>query len=245
MIRILVLCAVLAGASAGQAQSTGRHRPVSAPVDTVAAAAPTRWHVALNLGFASAGDLFRARAGGTVPWTPEGGAPFSSREFMATLDEGFAYGISARRDISAWFSLRADAEFTELPVTAAARVGETVRVYEYDNLSLTSFTLGVEARLARSASYLYLTAAAGATVADAAGGDAYDQTALAARFGGGWHQALNPALACRLEICNTLQSIELEDYRPPTSRSLYPDVTIENQAPQSILRLQAALVASF
>lgn len=245
MIRVLVLCAMLAAASASQAQSTGRHRPAAAPADTVAMVVASPWHIVLNFGAASAGDLFRVRAGGAVPWDPEGGAPFGSAEFVATLDEGFAYGVSILRDLSPWFALRADAAFTELPLTAEARVGETVRIFEYDDVALTSFTVGLEAKLTRSPSYPFLTAALGTTIADAAGSEAYDQTVLAGRYGAGWHQVLSQALAFRLEVCNTMLSLDFEDYRPPSPLPIYPAATVEDLGPQSILRLQAGLVASF
>jgi hypothetical protein len=248
MIRNLILAVVLAAATVAQAQSdTGRHRPQPppAPPEAVTATAPSAWHIGLNFGLASSGDLFRARSPGNGPWDPEGGTPFGSSDFVVTFDEGFAYGVSVLRDLGAWVSLRADAAFTQLPMTAEARVGETVRIYEYDDLSLASFTAGVEVRLTRAASHPYLSAGVGATVAGSSRTDAHDQTVFAGRFGVGFHQVLSPSLALRLEIANTRQSLDFEDYLPPTTLPVYPSVTVENLGPQNILGMTAGLVASF
>jgi hypothetical protein len=239
------LLALLATAAAAQAQSdTGRHRPPAAQ-EVAAVAATPAWHIGLNFGLASAGDLFRARAGGSVPWDPEGGTPFGSADFVVTLDEGFAFGLSVLRDFGPWLRVRADAAFTQLPMTAEAKVGETVRLYEYDDLSVASFTAGVEAQLTQAPSYPYLTAGVGATVADGGQTDAYDQTTLTGRFGAGYHQALAPSLALRLEISSTVQSMGFEDYQPPTTLPIYPAVEVEDLGPQYILGIAAGLVANF
>ncbi len=248
MSRPLLLTIMLAVASVAHAQSdTGRHRPVPAPPAPAQSqrAAGSAWHVVLNLGLASAGDLFGASAGGSVPWNPEGGPSFGSPEFVVTLDEAFLYGVSVLRDLGPWISLRADAAFTRLPMTAEARVGETVRLYEYDDLSITTFGLVVEGRLTRAASHPYLFAGAGATIAGGAQTDAYDQTVLAGRFGAGFHQVLAPSLALRLEICDTLQDLDFADYSPPVDLPIYPAVEVENLGPQHILGATLGLVAGF
>jgi hypothetical protein len=247
MIRVLSLLGALALAACAQAQSdSGRHRP-SPPPPLAGVAGPdsSAWHVGLNLGFASGGDLFRVRAGGTVPWDPEGGRSFGSAEFLVTLDEGFAYGATIQRDLGSWLKIDAGASFTRLPMTAAARVGETVRVYEYDDLSVAWFGLGLEARLTRGRSHPFVTAGGGLTIADGARADSYDQTVLAGRFGVGYQQTISTAMALRLEIVDTVQSLDFGDYRPPTSRVPYPEVEVINQGPQHILGLGAGLVAGF
>ncbi len=244
-----LVTAVLATATAAaHAQSdTGRHRPepVATPSATTALDDGSAWHIALNVGLATAGDLFRAGAGGSVPWDPEGGPSFGSPEFVATLDEGFAYGVSVLRDVGPWLRVRADAAFTQLPITAEARVGETVRLYAYDDLSVATFGVALEGRLIRDPSHPYLLAGVAATVASAVGTDAYDQTVVALRFGAGYHQVLSRALALRFEVCNTMQSLDFEDYQPPVGLPIYPDVEIENLEPQHILALLAGLVATF
>jgi hypothetical protein len=246
MRRLLFVTVLFATATTVHAQSdTGRHRPASATQEVSAPGSGSAWHISVNLGLASAGDLFRARAGGSIPWDPEGGASFGSPEFVVTLDEGFAYGVSILRDLGPWLRARADAVFTQLPMTAEARVGETVRLYEYDDIAVAVFGLGLEVRLTRAPSHPYLMAGAGVTTAGGARTDAYDQTVLAARFGAGYQQVLATSLALRFEICNTLQSIDFEGYRPPTSLAVYPNVTVENLGPQNILGFTASLVANF
>jgi hypothetical protein len=130
-------------------------------------------------------------------------------------------------------------------MTAEARVGETVRLYEYDDLSVTSVVVALEGRLTRSPSHPYLVAGVGATIADAAGTDAYDQTVLAGRLGAGYHHVLTRSLALRFEVSSTLQTIDFEDYRPPVDLPLYPAVDVENRGPQYILGLTGGLVATF
>jgi hypothetical protein len=248
MRRFLLVTVMLATAAAACAQSdTGRHHPVPAPTQSEVSAKVTgsTWYIGLNFGLPSGDDLFRVRAGGSTPWDPEGGAPFGSSDFTVTLDEGFAYGVSILRDLGPWLRARADATFAQLPMTAKARVGETVRLYEYDAMSVAMFGVGFEARLTSAPSHPYLAIGVGTTVAGGVRTDAYDQTVLAARFGVGYQQVLATSLALRLEICNTMQSMDFEEYRPPTSRGEYPNVTVENLGPQNILGFTAGLVANF
>ncbi len=248
MRRVLLVMVLLATATVAGAQSdTGRHRPAPAPTPAEAArpGAGSAWHVSLNFGLASAGDLFRARAGGSIPWEPEGGTPFGSADFVVTLDEGLLIGAAISRDVGPWLRVRADAAFTELPMTAEARVGETVRLYEYDDLTVSAFTVALEARLIRTPSHPYLMAGVGATMAGGAQTDAYDQTVFAGRFGAGYVQMFAKSLALRFEISNTMQSLDFEDYRPPTSLPIYPALEIENLGPQNILGLTVGLQADF
>jgi hypothetical protein len=248
MRRCLLLMVVLAAATTAVAQSdTGRHRPAPTPVavEISPAASGSPWHIGLSAGLASGGDLFRARAGGSVPWDPEGGAPFGSPEFVVTLDEGFTYGVTLAFDVRPWLRARADVAFARLPMTAEARVGETVRVYEYDELNAATYAFALEARLTRSPSHPFLAAGVGAMVASGVGSTAYDQSVLAGRLTAGYHQVLSPSLALRLEIHDQLQTLDFEDYRPPTSLPIYPSVAVENLGPQHVLGLTAGLQANF
>jgi hypothetical protein len=248
MLRVFFVLVALTIATAAQSQSdSGRHRPLPvAAVPAEVSAGVSAWHIGLNLGADSSGDLFRVRAlNGSQPWDPEGGTAFSSEDFVVTLDEGFAYGVAIQRDLGTWLAIRADATFTRLPMTAEARVGETVRIYEYDDLSIATYGAGVEASLTRGRNHPFVSAGAGVTVVNGSRADEYDQTVMAASVGVGYQQAVSPALALRLEIRDTIQSIDFEDYRPPTSRQPYPTVTVDNLGPQHILGVTAGLVAGF
>jgi hypothetical protein len=248
MRRCLLVMVVLAVATAAAAQSdTGRQRPAPnpAPATVSPSGEGSPWHLGLRAGLASGGDLFRVRAGGSVPWDPEGGARFGSAEFVVTLDEGFAYGAALLYDVGPWLSVRADAAFTRLPMTAKARVGETVRIYEYDDLNVATYDLALEARLTRSPSHPFLTAGVGTTVADGVASTAFDQSVFAVWFGVGFLQVLSPGLAMSVEIHDSLQSFDFEGYRPPSSLAIYPAVEVANIGPQHVLGLTAGLRAGF
>jgi hypothetical protein len=199
-------------------------------------------------GLMTSGDLARIRTinGGDQTWDPPGGPPFTSADFKLTLDESIALAVSLGRHLGSRVSLRLDFSAAQLPVSALARVGETAEVFRWDELSVLLLGLVAEYRLVRQPTYLYLLG--GATLSSISGGrsDAYDQSRAAVRFGGGYHHRLGGAWGLRLEIRDTVQTFDFQDYRPPVPEGApYPGISVENLGPQHLVEILLALNGRF
>lgn len=237
----------LAASASGQVD-TGRHRrPMESPVAATGPQAPTRWVVLLQGGIMSSGDLLSVRtpAASGVPWTPPAGSSFVSDEFLLTLNEDASFGIGVERIVNDWLAVRGDASFSRLEVTAEARIGETVKLLPYDEISLAVYSLSAELKLVRNPSFPYLLGGAAVTVLSGSGDGAFDQTRAGLRVGGGYHQDLGHRLGLRGEVRTTIQQFQFADYVPPYEGTVRPDAAIRQRGPQQLWELQIGIAGQF
>lgn len=230
--------------------STGRHRrtesvePAAPDTDP---SRPSNWYVMPGAGMMTSGDLIRITTAGAsgIPWDPPGGAPFTSSDFVLTLDESVDLAVTLGRRLADRFWLRFDFSAAQLPITALARVGESASVYRWDELSVLLLGLSVEYRLMEAPSFLYLLGGSGVTSVSGNSSDDYDQSLVNLRLGGGYHLNLGQGWGLRLEIRDTLQSLDLTGYQPPVEGDRYPDMQVEELGPQHFVEIILGLNGSF
>lgn len=250
---LIGLFCLLAASSVAQT-SSGRHRssdvveePASSPVD----GNDTRnWYIMPGAGMMTSGDLIRVYTTGEsgIPWDPPGGHPFISSDFVLTLDESIGLAVTLGRRLVDRLWLRFDFSVSQLPITALARVGETAEVYRWDELAVLLMNLSVEYRLVRYPSYFYLLGGSGLTSVGGNASDDYDQSLMNLRLGGGYNANLGRGWGLRLEIRDTLQSLDLAGYRPPVvvdPEEIYPDVQLEDRGPQHFVEILLSVNGSF
>ena len=231
--------------------SSGRHRraEIEEPAPPPVSGSETRdWYIMPGAGMMTSGDLVKVVTAGEsgVPWDPPGGVPFTSSDFVLTLDESIGLALTLGRRIADRIWLRLDISAAQLPITALARVGQTAEVFRWDELSVVLLDLAVEYRLVRHPSFLYLLGGSGLTAVSGNASDDYDQSLLNLRFGGGYHANLGRGWGLRLEIRDTLQSLDLAGYRPPVVEGgIYPNVQVEERGPQHFVEILLAMNGSF
>ncbi len=239
--------AMAARNDAGQVD-TGRHRPQAVAVaDTGRAGQPSRVEAAIGVGMLTSGDLLRVRtaAGSGIPWAPPGGSSFVSDEYLLTIDEDVAFSLMVKYDLTRWLAVRADGSTARVSVTAKAHSGEVVNLHQWDTVTLSMLGLAIEGKLVQQPSYPYLLAGVAYVSLSGHGGEGFDQSRLALRFGAGYHHDLGQRLGLRVEARNTLQQFKFSDYVPPVDGAILPNYTIEERGPQQLWELLLGLTGRF
>jgi hypothetical protein len=238
----LVCLAVLASTAAAAASAqtdpprseTGRHRPApvvkAEPVEPVKPVpAPStrrgdsRWFAGLDAGLQGGGDLWRTEtvSGAAVAWRAT--TPFTSARFSATLDQNFAFGLFAGRQLSPRWSVRLDLNTARMDVAAEALQGQGAAVFLYDRLTMTTVGLAAEMRLVDLASYPYLSGGVLVNMISAVRENQLDQQPLGARLGVGYLQTLDPAYSLRLEARLSRTGFDAGSFLPTTTTANRPE----------------------
>lgn len=216
--------------------------------ETVAAtqSLPSRWWFAAGAGMATSGDLFTATvAGGPAAWLPPAGGQFNADRFIVTLDEDLAVAVAGGYRLGSRWILRADVSWARLDATAEARAGQTVTLHPYDRLGLLQLSLAAEIRLIRTRCYPYLVAGAVAVVVDAEYASELDQTVLGPRLAVGYLHAFAERWGVRLEVRDTIVSIDTENHRTEPAAGFEPAVTYERVGTQHLFELLALVHLGF
>jgi hypothetical protein len=224
----------------GFAQSdTGRSRPASVRGDEPDVPS---WWIAAGVGVATSGDLFKVEvAGGPATWLPPAGGSFNSDRFIVTLDEDLAVAATVGYRLGSRWNLRGDVSWSRLNATAEARVGQSVLLYPYDRLSTLQLGLEAEVRLIRTPSYPYLLAGLVVVDIDAQYASELDQTVWGPRLGIGYQHAFDPVWSLRVEIRDTIVSIDTENHRTEPAAGFEPDLTYERVDRQHLFELLALI----
>jgi hypothetical protein len=226
----LVLGLVAPVSAVAQSRSdTGRHQPEPPPEknedDTNGSQDPSSarpWHFGLSGGIQGGSDLFRVEVinGPAVPWDPATGGGFQSARFTASLDRNFSLGFFLTRDLGSIWSVRLDFGYSRMDVAAEALIGQTGAVFLFDRMNVLNLGLGVEARLARAASYPYLLASFLVSNLEPVRAEALAQTNLGGRLGLGYFHHFQDVWGLRLEARLAGTGFSVGDYIP---QSTMPD----------------------
>ncbi len=239
---ILVALLVLGGLPAlGVAQSdrprseTGRHKPVPPPKKTqeelatevAAGSGGATWFVGLAGGFQGGGDLWHLETadGLARPWVSA--TPFTTSRFNAMLDRNLGLGLFVGRRMGEMWSLRADLNSSRMDIGAEALQGQQGAVFLYDQLTVTTVGLAAEIRLARVASYPYVSAGVVVNMMSAARENELDQDQLGFRLGLGFLKVLTPELSLRAEARYSRSRFEVGSFVPQTIFANQPELIFE------------------
>lgn len=175
-----------------------------------------RWSFRAGAGVMTSGDLFEViMPSGMMPeWIAPDGETFHSDEFVVTLDEDLQTAVCVAFLLADAWWLRFDLSWSQANATAEARVGQTVELYRYDQLTFLLSGLTIERSLINTDDYVYVLAGAVLVDVSAANGEGLDQTVLGWRFGMGFHHAFDERWGARFEIRDTLQQLDMGEHTP-------------------------------
>lgn len=247
---LVALLLMVAAAAATAQTSTGRHRvepEAEEPDKATESADDTRFFITVGAGMATGGDLFRIRTAGNsgIRYVPAAGEPFASENVLITLDEALALaaGFGGRIGSHLWYRL--DASTATIDVAAEARIGEGAQAYRWDRLSFVHVAAGLEYRLVSAPSFPYVTAGVGLMSITADTDEQFDQTQPSLRAGAGYQLTFTREWSLRVEIRDSIASLDFEDYTPPVVGSQLPDFTLEDKGPTHAFELVLQLAGSF
>ncbi len=239
----------LAAAQSDRPRSeTGRHKPAPPPENAQAEPAAesatgsggATWFVGLAAGFQNGGDLWHLETadGLARPWVSA--MPFTSSRFNATLDRNLGLGLFVGRRMGEMWSLRADLNSSRMDIGAEALQGQQAGVFLYDQFTVTTVGLAAEFRLARVASYPYVSVGVIVNMMSAARENELDQDQLGIRLGLGFLKALTPELSLRVEARYSRSRFETGSFVPQTIFANQPELIFE---PNDRLNLLDAFLA--
>jgi len=213
---------------------TGRHRPEPKPEPTVAETdetiqRETPWFFGVGAGVLAGSDLFRAETvnGFPVPWDPETGGGFTSARFRAEMDGSAAMNLYLGRQLGSWLALRGDLAVSRMDVSAEAKIGQQGGVFRFDTFTVTSFTVGAEARLVRRPSHPFLGMGLTIVHLGPSRADALAQTNLGAQLALGWLQRFNDRWSVRLEGRISRSGFSMGDYLPQADLDNQPELIVD------------------
>jgi len=230
---VLALAAPIS-AVAQSRSDTGRHTPEPPAEkkedDATGSQTPSSvrpWHFGFCGGAQGGSDLFRVEVinGPAVPWDPDTGGGFQSSRFTASLDRNFSLGFFLSRDLGSVWSVRMDFGYSRMDVAAEALLGQTGAVFLFDRMNVLNLGLGMEARLARAASYPYFLASFLVSNLGPVRADALAQTNLGGRLGLGFFHPFQNVWGLRLEARVSGTGFSVGDYVP---QSTMPDQPVLN-----------------
>lgn len=233
----LALALLVPETSSAQSRSdTGRHKPAPPAVaedDTsstakVRGADPVthRWHLGVSGGVQGGSDLFRVEVidGPPVFWDPETGGGFQSPRFTASLDRNFSFGMFLALDLGSVWSVRADLGYSRMDVAAEALVGQFGAVFLFDKIDVLNLGLGMEARLAKAASYPFANASILASYLAPLRADELEQNNLGGRLGLGYYHSFGEVWGLRAEARLSGTGFSVGDYVPQSILPNQPEV---------------------
>jgi hypothetical protein len=243
---VLIVGLALFGVVPGLAQSvTGRTRQAVPPEGEVSGGA---WVLGAGAGFMSSGDLFTVVvANGSSPfWQAPGGGSFNAYEFTVTLDEDVQAGIFlAHPFVDRWW-LRLDLSWSQMDMTAEARIAQTVELYRYDRLTVIMGALSIERELVHTRHFPFVLGGVALVDVGAKGTADLDQTLLGWRLGGGFQYSFDPHWAARFEIRDTIQQLDLAGHSPRTvAGTTTPAIEFEELGPQNFFELTFSIRGIF
>ncbi len=212
-----MIAAAPAGGASSPATATDEHPMASRQYQAYEdRAAPGRWAVWFGAGMFTSGDLFRVAlpAGADPKWwmVPGGGGRFYSRDFRVVVDQDVLATLGVGYHLSRRWLVRLDLGWAEVPTTAYANVSQVVDLVRWDRLTFTVAGLGLEARLASTRLYPFVTAGPVLVRMTAANAPSLDQTRLAVRGGVGCQYSLDPSWGIRGEIRDTVRQFDMSRY---------------------------------
>jgi hypothetical protein len=233
----LALALLVPATSSAQSRSdTGRHQPAPPAVtedDTSSTAkvrgsdpVTHRWHLGATGGVQGGSNLFRVEVidGPPVFWDPETGGGFQSPRFTASLDRNFSFGMFLARDLGSVWSVRADLGYSRMDVAAEALVGQYGAVFLFDRIDVLNLGLGMEARLAKAASYPFVNASILVSYLAPLRADELQQTNLGGRLGLGYYHSFHEVWGLRAEARLSGTGFSVGDYVPQSILPNQPEV---------------------
>lgn len=227
--------------SAQSRSDTGRHKPAPAAVteDDTSSTAKVRksdpvvhrWHLGASGGVQGGSDLFRVEVinGPPVFWDPETGGGFQSPRFTASLDRNFSFGMFLARDLDSVWSVKVDMGYSRMDVAAEALVGQVGAVFLFDRFDVLNLGLGLEARLAKAASYPFVNASILVSYLGPIRADDLEQTNLGGRLGLGYYHSFHEVWGLRAEARLSGTGFSVGDYVPQSILPNQPEVKYDPQ----------------
>ncbi len=244
-------CALIAGlapsgAATGFAQTvTGRTRPPAAPAEALGHGA---WVLGAGVGFMSSGDLFTVEipSGSSAIWQTPAGGRFNAYEFTVTLDEDVQTGVYLAHAVLGRWWLRLDFSWSQMDMTAEARIAQTVELHRYDRLTVLMGGLSLERELVRARHFPYVLGGVALVDVGAKGTGDLDQSLIGWRLGAGFQYSFDARWAGRFEIRDTVQQLDFSGHHPRTiAGTTTPAIEFEQMGPQNFFELTFSIRGIF
>jgi hypothetical protein len=243
---LVTLGLITTGTATGRAQSvTGRTRPAELSEEGRGGGA---WVLGAGVGFMTSGDLFTVvvPSGTSAIWQAPGGGIFNAYEFTVTLDEDVQTGLYLARPVLGRWWLRLDFSWSQMDMTAEARIAQTVELHRYDRLTVLMGGLSVERELVRARHFPYVLGGVALVNVGAKGMGDLDQSLLGWRLGGGFQYTFDAHWAGRFEIRDTIQQLDFSEHRPRTiTGTTTPAIEFEQLGPQNFFELTFSIRGIF